>query len=813
MNLRHRLTFFLTALMLLCALHVKARNFEREFSVFNASDGLADNSAQCILCTKTGRMVITTIGHINFYDGKGFSHVDPKNETSYPLSNYQGHYHPYFDKYHHLWLKNKYSVTCVNLTTEDFIVNIDSVFVEFGVNDKVTDMFGDESGELWFLHGSMLYSTELQKDFPVMKTLNLQDLAKYEDKELLLFYENGEVVSYDLKTRQMLYRKQAYDASKVDAYERTSLVRSYNNCILQIRDGRKESVFLKFDVEKREWTTLMTLPYKMNNLVVYDDVAYIPSEYGYWTYDMKTGEQIHYEELTLETGKKLLTDVNTIAFDRQGGMWLGTERCGLLYGKPFTPPFKVYDWSSPQAMEYYRLLERQPPSPTEYNGENVNCVFRDSRGWTWVGTRTGLKLYKKDGAPPVTYTTHDGLFNDVIHCIVESQSHHIWVGTSYGITCLFIDNNEVDFIGSFNQNDHVPNESFVNGRAMLLDDGTIIMQAIDHVLAFKPSFHHYSSYSKMKFYPKLIGLMVNGTQIDVGTKLDGKQILQKAITRSYEIDVDYNHNSLSLLFSGLNFFRPLQTFYRYRVLELNPEWQVLSYFNSDGRIDSKGLFHLALLGLEPGEYHIEMQVSMYPDVWIQEPLTWVVRVNEPWWRTTGVYISLGIIILVLLLINLLYFNRNWRLKLQRDAGEKEVVRQLRTLMVRCANSSRLEEKDSLAEENKSPEEEAFMRLLLRVIPYMKDRSSDVTLNNLCDVAHVGHDRFIQLFAKHYSQLASRPQELTRRLRLHQAKYLLRTTDKSIEDIAEECHFASPNGFVSSFYRQYKKKPLEFRIKN
>ena len=828
--MKYRIPFVIASLLLLCVLHVKAVDVEREFTVFNASNGLADNSAQSIVCTKTGRMMITTIGHINFYDGRSFSHVDPKLETIYKLPNYQGHYHPYFDKYHHLWLKDKQSVTCVNLTTENFVVNIDSLFVEFGVKEKVLDMFGDEDGFLWIMHGNMLYSTEYGKDFPVLKGPNLQDLAKYGDKELLLFYENGEVVSYDLKTQKMLYRKQAYDAAMAENYERTSLVRTYNKRIFQIRDGRKESIFLQFDVEKREWTTLMKLPYKMNNLKVHEDVAYIPTEYGYWTYNLNTGAQRHYEELTMDNGQKLLTDVNTIEFDRQGGMWLGTERRGLLYGKPYSPPFKVYDWSNPKAMEYYNLLERQEPTPTEYNGERVNCVFRDSRGWTWVGTRTGLRLYKKEGDAPVLYTTHNGLFNNVIHCIVESASHHIWVGTSYGVTCLFIEGDEVDYISSFNKNDHVPNESFVNGRAMLLADSTIIMQSLDHVLAFKPSFHHYISFSKMKFYPKLIGLMVNGTQIEAGTMLDGKRILDKAITRTYEINVDYYHNSLSLVFSGLNYFRPLQTFYRYRIVEMNPNWKVLSYFNSDGRVDSKGLFHLAMLGLEPGEYHVEVQVSMYPDVWIQEPLTWLVRVNEPWWRTTGVYLTLGFIILLLFLMNLLFFNRNLRLKMQRTSGEEEVVRQLRSLVVRCYNSSRLEERDNLAKETgakrmqkggllslkpetKEEDEETFLQLMLKVLPYMKDRETDIHIGRLCEVAGVGHDRFLRLFANHYSQLSAHPQRLTRLLRLQHGMELLRTTDMSIEEIAEQCRFSSPNSFVSSFYRQYKKKPIELRTSN
>ena len=56
---------------------VSARGNHRVFFSFDASNGLADNSAQTIRCTKSGRMIITTIGHINFYDGDAFNHIDP----------------------------------------------------------------------------------------------------------------------------------------------------------------------------------------------------------------------------------------------------------------------------------------------------------------------------------------------------------------------------------------------------------------------------------------------------------------------------------------------------------------------------------------------------------------------------------------------------------------------------------------------------------------------------------------------------------------------------------------------------------------
>ena len=97
---------------------------QTRFYVYNAANGLADNSAQTIYCTRTGRLVITTMGQINFFDGSGFTYIDPSQENTYPLSNYRGNYHLYLDRFRHLWLKDTHSVTCVNLSTERFVKSI-----------------------------------------------------------------------------------------------------------------------------------------------------------------------------------------------------------------------------------------------------------------------------------------------------------------------------------------------------------------------------------------------------------------------------------------------------------------------------------------------------------------------------------------------------------------------------------------------------------------------------------------------------------------------------------------------------------------
>jgi hypothetical protein len=186
--------------MQMLLLPAMAERSSRLFEVFNASNGLADNSAQVIKCTRTGRIVTATMGQINFFDGQSFTFIDATEENVYPLDKYRGNYHLYFDKYHHLWLKNRQTVTCVNLTTEKFVTSVKDEFLKFGFAKTVDDLFVGDNGVVWLLNGYDLYSVASQKTYRIRADKNLQDVETYRDRFQLLFYDDGLMEAKDLET-------------------------------------------------------------------------------------------------------------------------------------------------------------------------------------------------------------------------------------------------------------------------------------------------------------------------------------------------------------------------------------------------------------------------------------------------------------------------------------------------------------------------------------------------------------------------------------------------------------------------------------
>jgi AraC-like DNA-binding protein len=805
-----RLSILLVACLLMPTVAKALGDPDRIFLSYDASNGLADNSAQSIKVTKTGRMVISTIGHINFYDGDAFVHIDPGNDHVFPLPKYNGHYHLYFDRHHHLWVKDKRQVTCVDLTVESFIKNVGAVIKEMGMTKPVDDMFGDINNNMWFLSGNTLYGTDDKKEFKLRHAAELQDVDVYNKKLHLQFYANGVVSVYDMEKNRFLCDIPALTSDDPLRYSDSSVILPDSNLYYQIRNGNKESVLMRLDIEKRQWTTLMRLPYHLNNMVMRDGMLYVASEYGYWVYDVETGDSQHIETVKLSRNRTLQTDINTIAFDRQGGMWLGTERRGILYSRPFRSPFTNYSWNQPEALVYEALLNKNVTEQALLP-RHVNCQYRDSRGWLWTGLYTGLQLNRPDQQSYTMITEKDGLRNEMIHSIIEDDNHDIWVGTSFGISHLQIVNGKVGHIETYIQSDNVPNESFVNGRVMKQPDGTIIMQSLDHIVVFNPKNLIQDSLKSFRLAPKLVRVQVNGHQIEPGMELEGKVIIDRAVSRLWEINVDYDQNTLSLVFSGLNFARPIQTYYRVRVQGLFNDWRVYSYTNSRGMVDPKGLLHMQLSALKPGKYVVEVQVSMDPDHFEMRPYHWNINVDEPWWRSTGIYLLLGLILLLLGIANVVLFNKNTRMAMLRNSKENDILRRISNYVKRCDELH--EEVLSLANttdntEVGDEENKEFIDAMLLIVPYLHTHSANqVSMRKLAELTGLEVSRLFELLSTNFYQ---NPRQMVAKLRIQEAAELLRTTKKSVEQIADELKFISPNYFIAVFYHQYRQTPLDYR---
>ena len=229
-------------------------------------------------------------------------------------------------------------------------------------------------------------------------------------------------------------------------------------------------------------------------------------------------------------------------------------------------------------------------------------------------------------------------------------------------------------------------------------------------------------------------------------------------------------------------------------------------------VDKNGLLRLPLLALRPGTYRVEVQCSLWPDVWNQDPFVWIVNVNQPWWRTTGIYGILGVLVMIALLLNFWMFNRNTRFRLLCTNEENHLLHRIKSYASRCQlhydeiinlHSDFAHDVDNSASLNSK-----FVDAMLRIIPYIRQHQGEsFNLRDLISLTEMKSDEFYEVIA---SNLDTNPRLLIRLLRLEEARQLLCNTTLSISEIADRCRFASPNYFISSFYHYFRITPQGYR---
>ena len=148
-------------------------------------------------------------------------------------------------------------------------------------------------------------------------------------------------------------------------------------------------------------------------------------------------------------------NVTALAFDRRGGLWVGTTGgVSRLVGDRIVSRTAIRDADS-EGMVVSALLEDREGSiwmATRHGGlhqlrdvpfeaitrrqglahDDVLAVFEDHAANLWVGT-DGAGLTHLIGNKSFTWTTQEGLPSNVIWTIAETRDGAIWVGTSGGL--------------------------------------------------------------------------------------------------------------------------------------------------------------------------------------------------------------------------------------------------------------------------------------------------------------------------------------------------------------------------------------------
>lgn len=843
------------------------------FTPINASQGLSDNQIRYILQLPDGRMVFTTNGNVNVYNGAQFSYLHRSSEDVFPLHTYDGFYRIYQDSDSLLWIKDNHKLMCIDLYQATYVSELGSYFSKKGIKDSINDFFIDNNNCMWLLTAQGLW----QPDASLLLDLSshqgkLQDLAT-DNERLYLFYNTGKVVCYHIANQEFLYESAAYPDEELECFQHTSLVVKGKNGFYQLRNGSNRGGCFFFNPQHRTWERLLEQEYHLNTLIITpQEIAYISCAHGLWVIDPQCHTQQYFPTLNTIDESVISTEISTLFYDKQGGLWVGTLNRGLLYYHPQRYKFAhvgrtsfpvssasdlavqkfaedkygniylkcnsdIYQYSLlggnnkvltpisshhlPQ--EVKDVLLRDIPR-YEFQGRPYTALCTDTRGWTWGGTADGLELFVPDVSQKCTFYTEDGLSNNFVHAILEDRHQHIWVTTSCGISQVIVDSlSQKIHFKNYNSYDGTLKGEYVEGAAFEATDGTLYFGGIDGFNVLRPN-NLLPSY--LPYKPLFTALRLRGEEVKVGQRYDGRVVLSKTAPYTNEIELSYNQNFLTFEFSALNYLNQAKTCYRYILDGVDDTWHETMIGGKGEYAGVDGILKISYTNLAPGRYILSVMASDSTSKWDGEATKLYITIRKPWWKSSIAYCLYVLLILVFSAGGIYLYTYLTKKKLERVHKEEILLLRIRNLIEQCnqyeeGRRVRLDDKTSVAEdqkcnvpnvllteENRKSADEEFLARAMEQV----ERHLDVPGYS---VEQLSRDLCVDrtgLYRKLIALLDESPSSFIRNIRLRRAAQLLLETEFSVTEIAERVGFSTSSYMSKCFQEMYGCRPSEYAEK-
>jgi ligand-binding sensor domain-containing protein len=195
----------------------------------------------------------------------------------------------------------------------------------------------------------------------------------------------------------------------------------------------------------------------LNTSALYEDVKgniwYTDFGHGLSRYNPSTKKIDNY---SVEKGGLPVNEIYSIAGDKDGNIWIGTNKGGLLKFDINTEKFSKLSVNdgigSDQIYTIYRdsknrmWLGTLSGALTMYDGATFKtftdkqgypskftlCITEDANGNIWLGT-FDLGIYKYDGNSFKSYTTKDGLSSNTPFLLTCDDKNNLWIGSGLGV--------------------------------------------------------------------------------------------------------------------------------------------------------------------------------------------------------------------------------------------------------------------------------------------------------------------------------------------------------------------------------------------
>ncbi|MCP3932849.1 MAG: response regulator [Bacteroidetes bacterium] len=349
---------------------------------------------------------------------------------------------------------------------------------------------------------------------------------------------------------------------------------------------------------------------------------------GLMRFNPSTGNMEWYKHETDNPNSLAHNVILKLLKDKDGHLWVGTQRAGLDKFDPKTKTFTHYN------------------DPEKIFSKKIYALHEDANGHIWAGTSYGLFKINKNTEAVKAYLKGDGLPSNRICSIQPDPSGNIWVSTDLGVSRL---NPKNETFRNYSREDGMVSNDFIWGCGDVDEDGNLYFGGTG-VTVFHPD-----SLSGNKYIPpiQLTGLSVLNKQI---LPNDESGLLFNNTNYTNEIHLQHHQNVVNFEYAALNYIHSHKNQYAYKMEGFRDDWQYVGGQNV-----------ATYTNLSPGKYTFRVKGANNDGFWNEEGTALSVIVHPPWywsWWSKTIY--------ALLAAGLIYIL--YRFQLNRQLAEREAIR-------------------------------------------------------------------------------------------------------------------------------------------
>ena len=380
-------------------------------------------------------------------------------------------------------------------------------------------------------------------------------------------------------------------------------------------------------------------------------------------------------QYTTANSQLLENNVYAVETDRNGYVWIATLKGFIQRLNPETDHFETIFYRPEEFpvsdMCYdgdHRLyvatqnglivIDTDTQSYNIYNDagrfreNNINTVYKDSRGLLWLGHRNGLSIWNQQNDSITFIGQKNGLPANLVRAIAEDEYGQMWVGTGNGISRIQLKNGKFTIVNYSVYDGLTCNDTNVHA---------ILRLSNGHILVGTPQGYQTIIPQKAADTPYNASVYLTGIELQSG--VNPAKVLRgsspECITR---LVLPEEENSFTLSLSALDLMEPDKVKYAYRIAgQRNDKW----LYAESNKV------HLSML--QPGNYQLQFKVCNSQGVWSPNIKELEVKVLPPWYHTWWAYTVYTLLTaaVVLLIVRYLHIRQKERRQLREIEEENE----------------------------------------------------------------------------------------------------------------------------------------------